>query len=75
MGFLAGRQKHLTPDVVLGMRPREFLMLVVHAAVHSPEEAPFRMDGDDSGVLLVVVCGAKLQTITWMILKLYTHQH
>lgn len=77
MGFYteAGRQKNLTPDVGLGMRPREFLMLVAHAAARSPEEAPFWMDGDDRGVLLVGVCGVELQTITWMVLKLYTHQH
>lgn len=77
MGFYteAGRKKNLTPDVGPGMRPREIIMLVVRVAVRSPEEAPFWMDGDDSGVLFIGVCSAELQTITWMVLKLYTHQH
>lgn len=68
-------EKHLTPDEELGMSPREMLTLAVHVAVCSPEEGLCRMDGDDSGVLLVGVCGAELQTITRTVLKLHTHYH
>lgn len=41
--------------------------------VYVPAEAHFGVDGGDSGVPLIGVCGAKLWTLTSLVLKLYTH--
>lgn len=50
-----------------------FLILEMCVVVYVPAEAHFGVDGGDSGVPLIGVCGAKLWTLTSFVLKLYTH--
>lgn len=52
-----------------------FLILTMYVALHIPEEALLGVDGDDCGVLLIGVCGAKVCTLTGIVLKLHTHCH